>query len=184
MRSSCSAAPNGRKLRMAQESRNQQRSVLREGTVAGLLGAATVAAWFLVVDVARGSPLRVPSALGHILFHAAGIAGTEGRSAHVIAYTIFHVVAFVAVGVLTAALLRLSERQPSVLAGALILFVVFEAGFYGITSLLAQSQSLGVPSWYMVLVGNGIASLVMGTYLWRAHPRLRENMDAALRGAS
>lgn len=162
----------------------RRRSIVREGMIAGFLGAASVAIWFLIIDAARGLPLRVPSALGHILFHAAGIAGTEGRSAHVIAYTIFHVVAFVVVGLFAATVLRFSERQPSVLAGAFVLFVVFEAGFYAITSVLAQSQALGVPAWYMVLVGNVIASLVMGTYLWRAHPRVRENIDAALKGAT
>jgi TRAP-type C4-dicarboxylate transport system permease small subunit len=69
-----------------------------------------------------------------------------------------------------------------VIAGAFILFVVFEAGFYVITSLLAQSQTLGLPSWYMVVAGNLIASLVMGMYLWRAYPRLRSDIDAALSG--
>lgn len=169
---------------MAHEAQVRRRSVIREGTIAGLLGATAVAAWFLIVDAARGAPLQVPSALGHILFHATGIAGTEGRSAHVIAYTIFHVAAFVAVGLLAAAILRRGDRQPSVLAGAFVLFVVFEVGFYAITSLLTQSRSLGLPSWYMVVAGNVIASLVMGTYLWRTHPGLRANIDAALRGAT
>lgn len=169
---------------MAHSIQLQRRSVIREGTIAGLLGALSVAIWFLIVDAARGVPLRVPSALGHILFHAAGIAGSEGRSAHVIAYTLFHVAAFVAVGLFAAAILRLSERQPSVLAGAFVLFVIFEAEFYLITLVLTQSRSLGLPSWYMVAGGNAIASLVMGTYLWRAHPGLRANIDAALRGTT
>lgn len=159
-----------------------RRSVLGEGTRAGLLGAGAVAVWFLIVDVARGAPFLVPSALGHILFHATGTAGSEGRTAHLILYTIFHVAAFVVVGVLAAAILRRSERRPSLLAGAFVLFVVFEVGFYAMTSLLAQSQTLGVPSWYMVVSGNVIASLVMGTYLWRAHPNLRRDIDAALSG--
>jgi hypothetical protein len=124
----------------------------------------------------------VPSALGHLLFHAAGAAGSEGRTAHVIAYSVFHVAAFVVAGVLAAATFRYSERQPSLLAGAFILFVIFETGFYGITSVLAQSRTLGVPSWYMVVAGNLIAALVMGTYLWRAYPSLRTNLGAALSG--
>ena len=159
-----------------------RRSVWREGTVAGLLGAGAVAAWFLFVDLARGAPLLVPSALGHILFHATGTAGSEGRTAHVIAYSVFHVAAFVVVGILAAAILRRSERQPSLLMGAFILFVVFETWFYVITSVLAQSRTLGVPSWYIVVAGNLIAALVMGTYLWRAYPSLRANLGAALSG--
>lgn len=159
-----------------------RRSVVREGTVAGLLGAVAVAIWFLIVDAARGTPLLVPSALGHILFHATGTAGSEGRTAHVILYSVFHVAAFVVVGVLAAAILRRSERRPSLLAGAFVLFVVFEVGFYGMTSLLAQSRTLGVPAWYMVLAGNFIASLTMGAYLWRAYPNVPRSVDAALSG--
>lgn len=159
-----------------------RRSVLVEGSIAGLLGAGAVAVWFLIVDAARGVPLLVPSALGHLLFHATGTAGSEGRTAHLILYTAFHIAAFIAVGVLAAAILRRSERRPSLLAGAFVLFIVFEAGFYAMTSLLAQSQTLGLPSWYMVLGANLIASVAMGAYLWRAHPSLRRNIDAALSG--
>lgn len=159
-----------------------RRSVWREGTIAGLLGAGTVAGWFLLVDVARGAPLLVPSALGHVLFHATGTAGTEGRTAHVIAYSVFHLAAFIVAGILAAAILRRSERQPSLLMGAFILFVVFETWFYVITSVLAQSRTLGAPSWYMVVAGNLIAALAMGAYLWRAYPSLRANLGAALSG--
>ncbi len=149
--------------------------------MSGLLGAGAVALWFLLVDMARGTPLRVPSALGHLLFHAAGAAGTEGQNAHVLAYSVFHIAAFVTVGVVAAALLRYSERQPSLLVGGFMLFVVFEAWFYGITSVLAQSRTLGLPSWYMVLGGNLIAALVMGRYLRRAYPALRKNLALAMR---
>ncbi|HEV8144266.1 MAG TPA: hypothetical protein VGQ77_15500, partial [Methylomirabilota bacterium] len=46
-----------------------QRSVLREGTIAGLLGAATVAIWFLIFDVLRGKPFLTPALLGSAVFH-------------------------------------------------------------------------------------------------------------------
>ena len=42
---------------------------LREGIIAGLIGAAIVAAWFLIYDAARGQPLRTPALLGAALLH-------------------------------------------------------------------------------------------------------------------
>jgi heme/copper-type cytochrome/quinol oxidase subunit 4 len=157
-------------------------SVIGEGLIAGSLGAATVAVWFLVVDVLRGTPFLVPDALGHVLLHMGGGGVAESRITHVATYTVVHFLAFAVVGVLAAAVLRRSERQPSVLAGALLLFAVFEAGFFMFTLLMAQSNKLGMPAWYLVATGNLIAAVVMGTYLWRVHPNLRGRGESVLSG--
>ena len=42
--------------------------LLREGLIAGILGAATIAVWFLIVDSVRGQPFYTPSILGTALF--------------------------------------------------------------------------------------------------------------------
>ena len=47
-------------------------SVWREGAVAGLLGAGTVALWFLVRDTLAGVPLRTASVLGQVLNSSVG----------------------------------------------------------------------------------------------------------------
>ena len=39
-----------------------------DGIVAGIVGAATIALWFLVLDTIGGQPLRTPSLLGTALF--------------------------------------------------------------------------------------------------------------------
>lgn len=158
------------------------RSVLAEGVIAGVLGASAVALWFLIVDFARGRPFLVPAALGHGLLHATGLAGREGMLANVVMYTIFHYAAFLAIGVLAALLLRRAEGEPLILAGAFLLFIVFEVGFYIFSSVIAESPVLGAPSWYMVTVGNLLAAAVMGVYLWRAHPGLGGQLDHALSG--
>ena len=43
---------------------------LREGILAGLIGATSVAIWFLVIDVIGGRPLHTPSVLGEALMNA------------------------------------------------------------------------------------------------------------------
>ena len=50
-------------------------SVLREGLVAGVIGAAVVALWFLFVDLARGAPLFTPALLGAAVFFGATTPG-------------------------------------------------------------------------------------------------------------
>ena len=49
--------------------------IYRQGIVAGVLGAATIAVWFFLVDVLSGRPLfYTPNVLGTALFrHGAGL---------------------------------------------------------------------------------------------------------------
>ena len=96
--------------------------IAREGLVSGLLGAAAVAVWFLLYDVAAGVPLRTPALLDAVLFH-----GLRDPSALVITmprvaeYTALHVLAFVFFGWLAAALLALADREPRVLFAFIML---------------------------------------------------------------
>ncbi len=42
--------------------------MVREGLVAGLLGAGAVAVWFLLIDAITGRPLYTPAVLGSVVF--------------------------------------------------------------------------------------------------------------------
>ena len=155
--------------------------VLREGIVAGFIGATTVALWFLVVDIVAGEPLFTPATLGRALLSVLGPA-TAGESVlgAVVVYTIFHYAAFIAVGLIAAVVVQVAETEPSVLAGFLILFVVFELAFHGFVALLQHTTPLGDLAWYQVLAGNLLAATAMGTYLWKMHPALREELRHAM----
>src|SRR4030095_5501719 len=82
-------------------------SVLREGVTAGILGAVAVAVWFLAVDWIQGEPLRTPIVLGTSLLRQ------PSPGAAVLLYTIVHVLAFVAFGLLAALLLAGAARDPT-----------------------------------------------------------------------
>ncbi|PYO75233.1 MAG: hypothetical protein DMD64_01075, partial [Gemmatimonadetes bacterium] len=45
--------------------------ILREGFIAGCIGAAAVAVWFLIVDSINGQPLYTPAMLGSAVFWGA-----------------------------------------------------------------------------------------------------------------
>ena len=90
-------------------------SVLREGAVAGAIGATAVAVWFFIVDLIGGRPLFTPQILGAGLMSVFG-QSPEPAAVNVIAYTIFHYAVFILVGMLAVFLVHAGERRPSVLA--------------------------------------------------------------------
>lgn len=151
-------------------------STLREGVIAGCLAGLCVAVWFLIVDTVAGHPFHTPALLGAIASRAADpIAAAEGpnRTALVALYTPIHFIACALFGVIVVFLLHRSQRRPSLLTLALLLFVAFEGGFTGLVAMLSQT-ALGGLAWYQVAIGNLIAVLVMGWYLVRRHPGVGE----------
>jgi len=156
-------------------------SILRDGLIAGALGATSVAVWFFFVDLFFGQALATPFVLGRGLISILGIDASN-KLLVVGTYTVFHYLAFFGVGLLAAGIIHWAERVPTVLAGAFIFFITIEAGFYLMTLILAGSPSYGGLSAVQVATGNLIAAIAMGTYLWRTHPKLKVGLDDALSG--
>jgi hypothetical protein len=159
-------------------------TIARDGIVAGILGASAVALWFLVLDIINRHAFATPEALGRGLLRILGPQGSEGAAVFVIVYTIFHFAAFILAGLLVAVIVHFAEREPGVLAGAMMLFVAFEIGFYGLSSALSESPMFGALGWAQVATGNLVAAIVMGTYMWRTHPELGREFKQALNGGS
>ena len=162
--------------------RTETHSIVREGVIAGFLGATAVAVWFFVVDLIAGRALFTPNALGEGFLSVFG-RSPESRAVNVIAYTIFHYAAFTLVGIIAVVLVHAGQRTASVLAGSMILFVAIELGFYGLVALLRET-ALGELAWYQILAGNIVAAVVMGTYLWRSHPGVGSGLARALDGTA
>jgi hypothetical protein len=154
---------------------SETRRLYKEGVIAGTLGAATIAIWFLLLDLLWGRPLYTPTVLGTFLF--TGGTGLETpESLHVPfgivgAFTSVHWLIFVIIGVIASRLLGLAEHNPNLGFGILLLFVVFEGGFLGVAMAFAQPV-LRALAWQSVLVGNLLAAIAMGGYLWRRHPHM------------
>ena len=156
------------------------KTVIREGLVAGALGATAVAIWFLIMDVLFRQAFFTPLGLGHGLVAVFAPGREYAAAVYLVWYTLFHYAAFIVVATIAAVIVHAGERQPAVLAGAFILLVATEIGFYGLSSMLARSSVFQAIGWVEVLLGNLIAAFVMGMYLWRAHPALKTGLDAAL----
>ena len=161
--------------------RASQPSVVREGITAGILGASAVAIWFLIVDSAAGQPLSTPAVLGQTLFRIIDSKSNASEAAYVAGYTVFHYLAFIALGLAASYIAGLTERVPSALAGLAILFVVFQLAFYGATAILASSL-LGSIGWWSIGIANLLAAASMGRYLYRHHRGMGRALDYALSG--
>jgi len=148
----------------------------QEGLVAGVIGALTVALWFLVVDVVHGRPLYTPTVLGTALFGRATAIGPYETLPismdMVLMFTWVHGLAFAAIGGVASRLLAMAERNPSIGFGVLLLFVVFEFGFT-VAAMLVAAPVLKALTWPAVLVANLLAATAMGGYFWLRHPALR-----------
>lgn len=148
------------------------RSALREGIVAGLIGAAVVAIWFFVFDVLRGRPFLTPTLLGSLVFLGVNTpTGMTPAVGPILGYTILHGLAFVAFGVVAATMLAMSDREPALFVAFVILFACFEVFFFGVLGVLGRGVQTALV-WWSVLVGNLLASFAMLWYFLRAHRAL------------
>ncbi len=151
---------------------NTEGRIVREGVTAGLVGAATVAVWFLLFDLFEGKPLETPTALWLGLVGggvpAGGVAPALGP---VLGYTVLHVLAFVAFGIVAAALFDGAEREPAMLLAVLIFFAAFEVFFLALVTFLARPV-LGIVAWWAILIGNFLAAVTMLWYFFRRHRAL------------
>ena len=147
--------------------------VVREGIVSGLIGAAVVAVWFLLFDLLRGRPFFTPAALGSAIFLGSTTAADVSvGAATVIGYTVLHILAFVVTGFFAAAIVTAADETPPLILGAVMFFAAFEAFFMGLLAMIAEFL-LGTLAWWTIAVGNVMASVAMGWYLWEHHPKLR-----------
>lgn len=145
---------------------------LREGIIAGLIGAALVAVWFLIYDAASGRPFRTPSLLGAAAFQGVTDPAAVPTAAHlVVQYTVLHGVVFALIGVLIAYLIVSAQREPSRVLILFIALLCFEVFFLAVVTWLAHPV-LGELAWWAVLAANALAAGGMLIYFFIGHRAL------------
>ncbi len=147
----------------------------QEGIIAGILGAAMIAIWFLLLDTIQGRPLYTPTVLGTALFQGGeGLTSSESLPISLemtLTFTWVHGLVFCVIGVGVSRLLALAERKPNLGFGILLLFVVFEFGFL-VGAMVFAEPVLHALAWPAILVGNLLAAAAMAGYFWHRHPHL------------
>jgi len=142
--------------------------VYLDGAVAGLIGAAIVAVWFLFMDAVTRLPLYTPTVLGEGLFlREQGLTSNAGEQVSLkltLMYSGVHGLVFMVLGVIAAYLLLLPKRKLHFGIALLVLFVVLELGFVSTAFVLAKPV-LDELAWPIVLIGNFLAAAGMACYL-------------------
>jgi len=144
--------------------------VLREGIVAGVIGAAVVAIWFFAIDAIQGEPLHTPKVLGSVFLQK-----PETGQAIVI-YTVLHGLAFVVFGLIGALVMAGAERYPMLIFGLVILFTAFEVGFFG-GIIIVASWVLDELAGWTIFVGNILAAVSMLAYYFVHHRDLTRRLS-------
>jgi hypothetical protein len=161
----------------------REHDTIREGIYAGVLSATAIAVWLFIVDVVARRPFFTPDVQGSGLMRFVGAPRLSDTVAlHVAFYTVFHYVAFAIIGVIVAWVVHQARRTPTILAGALILFVMVEGGFYGLAAVLSLNTALGQIAWYQIMIANLLASVVMFGFMYMRHPELKGQFTEALDG--
>lgn len=154
----------------------REHPLVAQGMVTGLIGAAAVALWFFLLDVAQGTPFRTPAALGSALFLGAeGVVEVRVTPGIVAAYTAFHVGAFALVGLAFVWVARALERTPFLFYLAVLGFILLEAVSFGVMVAFAE-WVVGALSLWAIGVGNLVGVAGMVAWLWRARPELRRGV--------
>ncbi len=148
-------------------------TIYLDGLIAGIIGAAIVAIWFLFLDTVSSLPLSAPTILGTALFVGPeDLASTERVQVSLrltLMYTWVHGLVFIVLGEIAAYFLLSARKNPNLGLSILVLFVVLEFGFVGTTFVFAKPVLYEL-AWPMVLLGNLLTAAGMACYLWLRHP--------------
>src|SRR5437867_9602756 len=149
---------------------------LLRGVINGLIGAAVVAVWFFLLDVARGTPFHTPAALGSaLLLGAAGPGEIVVTFGVITVYTVVHIAAFVIAGLLFVALAEQVERVPA-MALLVLLTAILPHGLVLATIAVAAQWLLGTVGWWSVPVARTLAVPAMAWPVGRSHPMLQRRL--------
>jgi glycopeptide antibiotics resistance protein len=147
-------------------------AIVSEGVLAGVIAASAVAAAFLVVDLIAGHAFRTPQQLGSMLLTLFGSSSQGDIATPLALYTLFHFVAFIIAGILAAAIVQVTMKQPVAILLFIILFFAFEVAFTGFVAFLDVTSSSAVTP-VQVGIGNVVASIAMALFFRARHPKLR-----------
>lgn len=157
----------------------ERAQVMVQGLVAGLIGYATVALLFSLIDLTSGrSPFYTAAVLGSSLFYgleeAARVAIQPGP---IIAYNGLHLVLFLVIGQVASWLMFEIEQHHNL---AYFVFFLFMAAFiYGLLFVgILGAELTHVLSWWGVVLANLAWIVTMGAYLVLTHRSLMRELRA------
>lgn len=148
--------------------------LVSQGILAGCIGYASLAGLISAVDLANGrSPFHTAAVLGASLFY--GItdpAQVQVIPAYVLAYNGAHLLVFIVLGIIGAALATVADRGAHLWYLALFFFALVSVHSIGAVQMMSTVIRTDLSA-TTIWVGGIVAGTVMGGYLVWVHPRMR-----------
>lgn len=148
--------------------------MLTEGLVAGLIGYATIAIFYAILNVILGHPvLYTAHELGERLVGAQTSQAVP--ISPVLAYNAVHLVALLVVGMVVSWLVYETERHPRL--WTLTLFAGILTVFFSESAFLILSEpTINVLPWWSIVAANVAAGVAVGGYLFQGHRKLGQRL--------
>jgi hypothetical protein len=155
------------------------RPTLARGAIAGAIGAVTVALFFLIYDLIRGTPLNTFA----LITNAGAAPDPSDLSVLAVAvFTVIHFALFIAVGIAITWLIGRFYIRPHFLLGAVFGFLLFDLLFYA-GSVVTGVNVVREIGWPAVLAANVIAGIAMFAYLQATAPEPRSRGERSSQAA-
>ncbi len=153
---------------------DERMKVVTQGLVAGLIGYATVAVVFAVVNLLAGrNAFYTAALLGASLFYGVRDPSQVTVTAqYVFAYNGAHLVVFLGFGLVSAGLAELAEHLTQLWYVGLVMFFFVAFHLAAAMQVVATPIQHAIPD-VAVWAAGFAAALLMGTYLLWVHPRIR-----------
>lgn len=165
-------------MSQAQPSAASAWRILEDGILAGVVGAAVVALWFLLVDSIRVTPFHTPNLLGSLIFTGSTAATVPPVTlTMVFAYTGLHVLVFLVAGIAAAWIFSVFEDNPQFGMVLLLLVLLFLAVLCGLEIAMMPSI-VGLIGTGSVSIANLLAAAGMFAFLLRRRPHALARLRA------
>jgi len=153
--------------------RAERERVLTEGLIAGFIGYATIIIVYGIVNVATGKSFFYTAALlGNAVLGGSALPADVSAPGPIIVYNGIHLIAFMCIGLGAAWLISKTELHPGIWYLAFYLFLTVFFVALVIVRIIAAPVIDELPWGWPVVWVNLAAAVLMGLYLWQAHPRL------------
>jgi hypothetical protein len=154
--------------------REPTKKILNQGLITGAVGYVTVTLVMAVASVAAGqSPLYFAAMMGaSLIYGITDPAAVRIAPEFVLSYNGLHLLAFLALGMLTSWLAAQADRGAQLWYVGLFVFILVSFHLMGAVQLAAEPVRVAIPV-YGVWVAGLAASVTMATCILATHPRIR-----------
>ncbi len=139
---------------------------------AGVLAAAVVWLWVLLVGAVNGDPLRLASLIGGSFTSVVSGQSTPQWVA-VVVFTVFHFAAWLGIADLSVIVIQVAARSPAVLMRAAFVAILLVLAVAGVTTMFGSGGLGAAFAWPAIYMGSILGLGVMWWYLLRQHPEVR-----------